>query len=257
VRDGSLYEVGREEVRRIWPAAYTSMVFLSLGTGQDQGRISASLLAESVRRSTDTSAPAFTTTSAWSRPHVFAKRRNAGQDEVLIAERAWQEFKLATSQLQQHAKGHGLLRLNPDLGVDGELPRDNDYASLRQLQASVRHTLSTPTEREAVRRTANRLVATSFYFHTDEVTAFDKDTHMVSGRIACQFEGDVNMIKGLGQIMRDQFRDTFEPYFEIRPVADSAHVSSRINLTVRRVTKMVEHGIFEPPVTRICLDRSL
>lgn len=56
--------------------------------------------------------------------------------------------------------------------------------------------------------------------------------------------------------MRDQFRDSFEPYFEIRPVADSAHVSTRVSVTARRVAKMIEHGIFERPETRICLDRS-
>jgi predicted acylesterase/phospholipase RssA len=256
-RNGSPYDTVSNEVRRIWPAAHSSMVCLSLGTGQNWRRISASLLAESVRCGTGTTASAPATTSAWLRSRFFARRRAVGQDEVLIAERAWQRFKLAASQLQPHAKGHGLLRLNPDLGVDREPPHDNDYASLRRLQASIRDTLGRPKEREVVKRTADRLVATSFYFHTDEIAAFEKDTHVVSGRIACQFEEDIDMIKGLGRILRDQFREPFEPYFEIRPVADSAHVSSRVSLTVDRVAKMVEHGIFERPVTRICLDRSL
>lgn len=257
VCDGTFpFDVAAEEVRRIWPAAHSSMVCLSLGTGQNWKRISACLQAESVRCNTSTSDSASAKTPTWTRPRLFARRRTVGRDEVLTAERAWQRFKLATSQSQPHAKGHGLIRLNPDLGVDREPPHDNDHTSLRRLQASVRDTLSRPSEREVVRRAANRLVATSFYLSTGEIVTSEKDTHVVSGHIACRFEEDADMIKGLGQIMRDQFRDSFEPYFEIRPVADSAHVSTRVSMTARRVAKMVEHGIFERPETRICLDRS-
>ena len=255
VRDDGQCDVVSEEVRRIWPAAHSSMVCISLGTGQDWRRISAGLLAESVRCSTGTSASTPAATSVWPRSRFFARRRVASQDKILNAERSWQRFKLATSKLQPHAKGHGILRLNPDLGVDREPPQENDYASLRRLQASVRDTLNRPNEREVVRRTANRLVAASFYFRTDEIVASEKDTYVISGRIACQFEEDIDMIKGLGRTLRDQFRETFEPYFEIRPVAESSHVSSRVSLTADRVSRMVEHGIFERPVTRVYLDR--
>jgi predicted acylesterase/phospholipase RssA len=255
-RDDSPCDVVSKEVRCIWPAAHSSMVCLSLGTGQDWKRISASLLAESVRCSAGTPPSTPATTPTWPRSRFFARRRAISQDKVLDAERSWQRFKTTTSKLQPHAKGHGLLRLNPDLGVDREPPRENDYASLRRLQASVRDTLNRPSEREVVKRTANRLVAASFYFQTDEVVAFEKDTHVISGRIACQFEEDIDMIRGLGRTLRDQFREPFEPYFEIRPVADSSHVSSRVSLTIDRVLKMIEHGIFERPVTRVCLDRS-
>ena len=256
VCDCTPFGVAAEEVRRMWPAAYSSMVCLSLGTGQNWRRISASLQAESVRCNTSTSDSTSANTPTWTRPGLFARRRTVGRDEVLTAERAWQKFRLATSQSQPHAKGHGLIRLNPDLGVNHEPPRDNDHTSLRRLQASVRDSLSRPSEREVVKRAANRLVATSFYLRTGEIVTSEKDTHVVSGHIACRFEEDVDMIKGLGQIMRDQFRDSFEPYFEIRPVADSAHVSTRVSMTARRVAKMVEHGIFERPETRIWLDRS-
>lgn len=256
VCDSTPFDVAAEEVRRMWPAAHSSMVCLSLGTGQNRKRISASLQAESVRCNTSTSDCASAKTPTWTRPRLFSRCRNVDRDEVLNAEREWQRFRLATSQSQPHAKGHGLIRLNPDLGVDSEPPRDNDHTSLRRLQASTRDTLSRPSEREVVRRAANRLVATSFYLSTGEIVTSEKDTHMVSGHIACRFEEDVDMIKGLGKIMRDQFRDSFEPYFEIRPVADSAHVSTRVSMTARRVAKMVEHGIFERPETRIWLDRS-
>jgi hypothetical protein len=232
-------------------------VCLSLGTGQNWKSVSTSLLVESVRRNggASNSVPAAITT--WPRSRFFTRRGTADQNKILTAEREWQKFRLTTSHLQPHARGHGLLRLNPDLGVDREPPHEHDYASLRRLQASVRDALSKPKEREVVKRTANRLVATSFYFHTDEKIAFEKDMHVVRGRIACQFEEDADMIKGLGRILRDQFQETFEPYFEIRPVAESAHVSSRVSLTAGKVSRMVEHGSFERLTIRLCLDRSL
>jgi hypothetical protein len=251
------FEVASEEVLRIWPAAHSSMVCVSLGTGQNWRRISTDLQSEAVRWSKGTPDPESATISPWARPRLFTRRRPVGRDEILAAERTWQKFKLATSQSQPYAKGHGLLRLNPDLGPEHEPPRKNDLASLRRLQAQIRDTLSRPSEREVVRRAANRLVATAFYLKTAEVVLAEKDTHVVIGHIACCFEEDGDMIKGLGQILQGHFRDSFEPYFEIRPVADSAHISTRVSLTSRRVAKMIEHGVFERPATRICLDRSL
>lgn len=256
-RDVRPWDVASDEVRRIWPAAHSSMVCLSLGTGQDWKSVSTSLLVESVRCSGGASNPVPDATRPWPRPRFFTRRWVTDRNKVLTAEREWQRFRLMTSQLQPHARGHGLLRLNPDLGVDREPPHEHDYASMRRLQASVRDALSKPKEREVVKRTANRLVATSFYFHTDERIAFEKDMHVIRGRIACQFEEDANVIKGLGRILRDQFRQTFEPYFEIRPVADSAHVSSRVSLTADKVSRMVDYGIFERLTIRLCLDRSM
>lgn len=251
------FKVASEEVLRIWPVAHSSMVCLSLGTGQNWRRISTDLQTEAVRFGKGNPDYASATMSTWARPRLFTRRRPVGRDDILTAERAWKKFKLATSQVQPHAKGHGILRLNPDLGLEYEPPRKGDLASLRRLQAQIRDTLSRPSEREVVRRAANRLVATSFYFRAAEIVLADQDTHVISGYIACRFEEDGDMIKGLGRILQGHFRDNFEPYFEIRPVADSAHISTRVSLTSRRVAKMIEHGVFERPATRICLDRSL
>lgn len=188
----------------------------------------------------------------------FARRRHVRQDSVLTAERTWRAFKSAVDQAQPHAKGHGLLRLNLDLGPEREPPNHDDHSSLRQLQASVRDALGKPQEREVARRTAHRLVATSFYLKTEGVLALDGDVDAVSGSIVCRFEEDADMIRGLGRVLRDQFVGVdFEPYFEIRPAADSAQVATRVSVTVERIETMISQGIFQRPTVSICLDRSL
>lgn len=243
-----------EEVRSIWPESYPSMVCLSLGTGQNRRRVMAGLQAEMVR-GVDHQSDARTFRS---RLLPFARRRHVRQDSVLTAERTWRAFKSAVDQAQPHAKGHGLLRLNLDLGPEREPPNHDDHSSLRQLQASVRDALGKPQEREVARRTAHRLVATSFYLKTEGVLALDGDVDAVSGSIVCRFEEDADMIRGLGRVLRDQFVGVdFEPYFEIRPAADSAQVATRVSVTVERIDTMIGQGIFQRPTVSICLDRSL
>ena len=252
VYDSNPVTVAAEEVRRIWPESNPSAVCLSLGTGQNRRRVVAGLQAEMVR-GFDPQSDARTIRS---RLLPFARRPHVRQDSVLAAERTWRAFKSAVDQAQPHAKGHGLLRLNPDLGPEREPPNHDDHSSLRQLQASVWDVLGKPQEREVVRRTAHRLVATSFYLKTEGVFALDDDVDAVSGSIACRFEEDIDMIKGFGRILRDQFVGVaFEPYFEIRPAADSPQIATRVSVTVERIETMIGQGIFQRPAVRICLDR--
>ena len=250
-------EAAAEEVSRLWPATRPTMVCLSLGTGQDRCRVAARLQAETVRGGvTSTVHRRPDTTPAKLGSLFLARRRNIVKDGILDAERTWQKFKSVTAQVQPHAKGHGLIRLNPDVGVGREPPYDHDHSSLRRLQASVRDTLDKPYEREVMRRTANRLIATTFYLHTAETFRLDSHTQEVNGDIACRFEEDLDMVKGLGRVLKDQFVEGFEPYFELRPVADSAQISSRISLTAGRIEAMVSQGLFQRPEVRLCLDRS-
>lgn len=246
-----------KEVLRMWPTAHQSMICLSLGTGQNKQRTAMKLLGETINSSAMSRDACSATKAANSKPHLFGRRRDTETDDSLLAERTWREFKVKNTLTQPYAKGNGFIRLNPNIGVDQELPQGDDYNSMRQLQTLTRDTLNKTEEREVLGRIGNRLVAASFYLRTGQAFNTEKGTLMINGEIACRFESDKEVVKGLGNILRSQFSRDFEPYFEVRPVADSAKISTRVSMTIDRVTRMIHHGIFELPSVKICLDSSV
>jgi hypothetical protein len=246
-----------KEVLRMWPSAHRSMVCLSLGTGQNKQRTTMKLLGETIKVSAISRDECSATRVANIKPYLLGRQRATETDDSLLAERMWREFKVENTTTQPHARGNGFIRLNPNIGVDQEPPRGGDYNSIRQLQTLTRDTLNQTEEQEVLGRIGNRLVATSFYLRTGRTFKTEKGTLMINGEIACRFESDKEVVKGLGRILRSQFSRDFEPYFEVRPVADSAEISTRVAMTIDRATRMIHYGIFERPSVMICLGNSI
>jgi len=240
------------EANHIWKENCSTLVCLSLGTGQDGAWIARTLSEATKGGTREYRAPV----AAIKSPLDRRKRCHIrNQRKILAAETEWKEFKLETEGAQPHAKAFGLVRLNPDFGRD--LPEEDEYESLDSLQRSTKSLLQQPIEREAAKRVAHRLVATCFYLCTDHSVVSDGATLMVSAQIACRFEGDTESMCGLGRTLRCQFRDSFEPYFEVRPVADCAQTSSTVSLTMDTVVRMADLGAFQRPHVTFSLDVSL
>lgn len=243
-----------DEACRIWPTSRLSMV-LSLGTGQNRDTIGRKSMVRKLEDNMDVP-PIATSRMSWL-AHRYRRRRVHTGERIFAAESKWQDFISATAREQPHTDGHGLIRLNPDLGSDDEPPSDDDHGSLRPLSSRMKDVMEKRLDMEDVKRIAHRLIATSFYLCTRECLIGEKGGQVVSGQIACRFENDVEMLQGLGKILRDQTGDDFEPYFEIRPVAESAHISSRITVTNRKITRLIETGSFERVEVKIRLDPSV
>lgn len=244
--------IAASEASHIWKDNCSTLVCLSLGTGQDGAWITRKLSKATKGGTREYGVHAAVSESPFDR---MKSRHTNNRRKVLAAEHAWREFKLETERAQPHAKAFGFVRLNPDFG--GDLPNENEFEHLDSLQMSTKALLQRITEREVVKRVAHRLVATSFYLCTDRSLVCDRKTTTVFARIACRFEGDNESMCGLGRILRSQFRDGFEPYFEVRPVADCANISYRVTLTMGTVVRMADSGAFERPNVTISLDVSL
>ncbi|KAM0714544.1 hypothetical protein Q7P37_009840 [Cladosporium fusiforme] len=231
------------EARQIWSGSSDTLICLSLGMGR---KTSEESRCEFAQQGSLTAA-----TSVFDR---FLHRRIHSQGLASALEEGWKIFKSQSEHSQPHARGHGLVRLNPRLDGEEECPYEGEYASLRPVQTAVRIDLQKPQNREALTRVANRLVAACFYLHIDSSVTTGQGEMVVSANIACRFEGDPGPVKGLGRILRDQFRDGFEPYFEVRPVASCDRVSHRITATMDMVVQMTDRGVFERPAVRVCVD---
>jgi hypothetical protein len=254
IKDVNPVFLAADEACRNWPSAQLSMV-LSLGTGQNRGTIGRKSIVRKLEDNMDVSSVAPSRMS-WL-AHRYRHRRVRSGEVIFAAESRWQEFTSATAREYPHTDGHGSIRLNPDLGSDDEPPSDDDHGSLRPLISRVKDVLEKPLEQKDVKRTAHRLIATSFYLCTRKCIAGEKGGQVVSGHIACRFENDVEMLQGLGKVLRDHSTDGFEPYFEIRPVVESAHISTRITLTNGKISKLIEAGSFERVEVKIRLDSSI
>ncbi|KAI7722911.1 hypothetical protein KC353_g95 [Hortaea werneckii] len=231
------------EARKIWSGADATLICLSLGMGQKISEETDCELPQQGHRAA--------TASVFDR---FLHRRVRSTGLVRAVEEGWKTFKSQSEHVQPHARGHGLVRLNPSLGGEEECPYEDEHGSLRPVQTAVRVDLQKPQSREALRRVANRLTAACFYLQIDSSVITGQGETVVSANIACRFEGDPGPVRGLGKILRDQFRDGFEPYFEVRPVASCDRVSHRITATMDMVVQMTDRGVFERPTVRLCVD---
>ncbi|KAM0714605.1 hypothetical protein Q7P37_009901 [Cladosporium fusiforme] len=231
------------EARKLWSGADDTLICLSLGMGQKVSEETGCELPQQGSRAA--------TTSVFDR---FLHRRVGSTGLVRALEEGWETFKSQSKHGQPHARGHGIVRLNPSLDGEGERPCEDEYDSLRPVQSAVRIDLQKPQNREALRRVADRLIASCFYLHIDSSVTTGRAEAIVSASIACRFEGDSEPVRGLGKMLRDRFRDGFEPYFEVRPVASCDRVSHRITATMDMVVQMTDRGVFERPAVRLCVD---
>lgn len=238
--------IARAEAQKIWPDIGEPDLLLSLGTGQNRTTVLTELLASpTIETSADTKpwfrggiAKAQKITKSWLRH----------DNDILEAERVWQDFTSAVSTQTSRLSRRRLIRLNVDLG---EPPAQDRESQIQRLRTLVRNRLQEPHRQGALTNVANRLVATSFYYQFAATTTGARGERYMIGRISCRFDSHTDNTKNLGRLLLDHCRPGFDPFFSIRSACDESR--STVLLTPARLSRMIQHGVFDVPETRLPL----
>lgn len=229
-----------KERRLLWPEAEDPDLFLSLGTGQHRLEVLQRLQKQS------SSSPERDTPSARPVRPRMSRRWSLRKEEINVdEEKAWAAFKLDIMRHGFEEKGRYYLRLNPDLGKTP--PANDNKQEIEHLQDNVRKGLQTSTKARALRNIAHRLVASSFYLDSRSTVTGEFGERAFSGTLACRFKYGSTQLRALGHILRDRAIDGFEPYFLIKPDAQSKYQSSKVVFTKEIIRVMIERGIFALP----------
>ena len=103
-------------------------------------------------------------------------------DNILDTELIWHEFlnDLGNSQ-EGYAQRQRYIRLNPQ--VASRVPKMDEKHGIEQLYENVRSTLQSSGMRNKLRRIANRLVASSFYFERAGLPREADGVYIVHGEL--------------------------------------------------------------------------
>ena len=245
--------IADRERRLIWPDAGEPDLFLSLGTGQNRIAVLDKLSSRSKDSIIDASGPDPTQSNEDARK--ASKKRFRRADEILEAEIAWQNFRSSAVTGKSEAKGRRFIRFNPDL--DRDPPAQDSKSDLENLQLTVRKRLQTPHRLAALRNVAHRLIASSFYLESPSIAHRERSEQVINGTIHCRFEDGSSEISALGKILEERTTEGFEPYFLIKPDAESMDASSVLSITPEIMRSMSESGIFTLPNVQITLGEDI
>jgi len=245
--------IADRERRLIWPDAGEPDLFLSLGTGQNRITILDKLSNRSRDNTQQNNAP--DPNQSVEEARKASKKRFRRADEVLEAEIAWQKFRASAVTGRSEAKGRRFIRFNPDL--DKDPPPPDSKSDLENLQLTVRKRLQTPHRLAALRNVAHRLVASSFYLEIHSKGTGEKGEQMINGTITCRFEEGSTELRALGKILEERVTDGFEPYFLVKPNADTMEGATKLTMTATILRAMSDAGLFMLPNVQILLKEDM
>ncbi|KAK5360276.1 hypothetical protein LTS13_010366 [Exophiala xenobiotica] len=268
--DGAIYynnpvRVANHERRYLWPdvAENPPDIILSVGTGQNRTLIAEELLQEQaeqskVRESKPKAGGKWAQfgeklkTSNRKKPknfQLFSKYFDVlvnRIDKILDAEREWQVFHAEAQNTGKSMDGGSrCIRVNLDLGK--EPPALDAKTELTNLQTQVVQLLRSREYQNDIEQVAYRLVASTFYFIKDSVSANDNGTFRCSGRITCRFEGNSSEMRRnmreLGHLLRQQQIPGYQPFFTIKEQAGDVD-SNKVFITESMIEDMIRRAEF-------------
>lgn len=246
---GNPAAIADKERRLLWPELNNPDLFLSLGTGQNSLESMQSHSKQS--SSIDEKFKASTSPSKPVRPRNSRQWSGRRSEELVDAEKSWNEFKTNATCDESGSKARNFVRLNPDLGTT--LPAPDSKQEIESLQDVVRKGLQEKRKATALRNIAHRLVASSFYLDSRSTVTDELGERILSGTLACRFKYGSTQLRALGRILKDCTSADFEPYILTKPDASSKYRSKTIRFTKEIVRVMIERGIFALPAVSIPL----
>ncbi|KAH7147390.1 hypothetical protein DER46DRAFT_665841 [Fusarium sp. MPI-SDFR-AT-0072] len=137
-------------------------------------------------------------------------------DDILNCNRIRESFLTENSQLHDRSIPDGeqrYVRINPDLGEN--VPRLDDMSMMDEAEQKTSRYLN--QNRELVKETVHRLIASTFFFETDPSRIkYVGNGFRCQGRILCRFVDRSDDLKALGKFLQAQVSGNFEPYFTIQ-----------------------------------------
>lgn len=232
------------ESQKIWPDVEEPDLLLSLGTGQNRTAILAELLASPASEKSAESKRWLS--GGFEKVQKITDWWLRKDGDILDAERAWQDFissgPTETSSLSRRKR----IRFNIDLG---DPPARHHVSQMQRVSTLVREKLQEEHRVAALTNVAHRLAATSFYY---QVGATGIDVHggrFTIGRIACRFDSHSDYTKRLGRLLEDRCQPEFRPFFSVKSGFDEP--PSIISMTPARLSRMIQHGVFDVPEIRL------
>lgn len=136
-------------------------------------------------------------------------------DNILDAERIWQQFRTEVLDSHKATEGRRYERINPNLGF--RPPKLDEKDKLWKVQQAVVEKLRLRREyRVKIWRVAHRLIASSFYFEKLSPPKELESHYAYSGKIRCRFANGSPELRHLGDFLRQQQEPRFQPYFIIQ-----------------------------------------
>lgn len=237
-----LAAAARAEARKIWPDIAEPDLILSLGTGQNR----AAVLAELLKGPKTVDAPSNT---QWLRNGIsdapsMAKWWLRSDNDVLEAERTWQEFASQPASETSKAPRGRRVRFNVDLGKEAPPAQDRD-SQIQRISALVGENLQESHRCTAVRSLAHHLVALLFYYNEQATTTDAAGSRHTIGRISCRYEDHSAYAKRLGKVLESRCCPDFEPFFSIP--STTTEPRHKICITSEIRSQMMERGVFRLP----------
>ncbi|QYS99639.1 hypothetical protein H0G86_006758 [Trichoderma simmonsii] len=167
-------------------------------------------------------------------------------DGQLNAEEIWRRYGAKSTPRQavrEKANTYRNIRIN--LNFSDKRPSMDDISAFDEIEQRVQNDLKYNLD---IRKAADKLVATSFYFDTHEMEPSEKHGgYQCSGYIRCRFSKGSNNLKGLGRILQNFINDNFVPFFSLQENYGSRSQTDRIiELPLRAIRKMHQEGIYQP-----------
>jgi predicted acylesterase/phospholipase RssA len=245
--DGGLYHnnpvhVANRERKLLWPeiADKHPDMLLSIGTGQNT--IEARERLE--RRSSSPKDEEATHKSRGLRRTLGALYHRF--DNILDAEHTWTEFE-ADINNRNNDFPSPYVRFNLDL--KRKLPSFDAKDKFQEFQNDVKQRLKDPDVVEMTKDVACSLVASSFYFESENTMPYRGGSFMCSGYIRCKFEEGSSNLKALGQFLLKQCTPTFTPEFIVQDASGCTpgrHV--KVKLTDKIISRLSIYGMLNLPL---------
>jgi predicted acylesterase/phospholipase RssA len=245
--DGGLYHnnpvhVANRERKLLWPeiADKHPDMLLSIGTGQNT--IEAREKIE--RRSSSPKNGDTTHKSRGLRRTLEALYHRF--DNILDAEHTWTEFE-ADINNRNNDFPSPYIRFNLDLKK--KLPSFDAKDKYREFRADVKQRLKDPDVVELTREIACSLVASSFYFESENTMPHRGGSFMCSGYVRCKFEEGSSNLKALGRFLLKQCTPTFAPEFIVQDASGCTpgrHVKAK--LTDKTISRLATYGMLSLPL---------
>ncbi|GIZ36674.1 hypothetical protein CKM354_000014300 [Cercospora kikuchii] len=239
--DGALYnnnpaQLANDERKLIWPDTAKSHpdLLLSVGTGRSRA---GDYDADHPRGSFDHTERIKNATKG-RRGGLFNMFRAVYKrfENILDAENAWESF-VRSLDLDPTTDAQRYTRLNPELGEDPPpLDAKRDVSRLHEL---VKDKLRAPEFQFSAEIVALQLIASSFYFVTEQIKA-GQGAKICRGRIHCKFE-DHNNVRSMRQWLGHQCRDRFRPHVT---VSHQQFPQAKQSFAIE-VQSIIKEGIFE------------
>ncbi|KAI4844618.1 FabD/lysophospholipase-like protein [Aureobasidium sp. EXF-8845] len=245
--DGGLYHnnpvhVANRERKLLWPeiADKHPDMLLSIGTGQNT--IEAREKLE--RRSSSPKDEDTTHKSRGLRRTLEALYHRF--DNILDAEHTWTEFEADINNRNDDFPSP-YVRFNLDLNK--RLPPFDAKDKFQEFRNDVKQRLKDPDVVEMTREIACSLVASSFYFESENTIPYRGGSFMCSGYVRCKFEEGSSNLKALGQFLSKQSTPTFTPEFIVQDASGCTPGRRvKVKLTDKIISKLSIYGMLSLPL---------